>query len=101
MLNEAGKLSRCIGFILLVKARVRVRQRLEMLHVPAGCEMMIIDQKEKRVRADKSLVVFARLAFTSPAKTMTNNLPILSVLAKEPVIFSEYLVVKVHELFTF
>jgi hypothetical protein len=35
------------------------------------------------------------------AKTMTNNLPILSVLAKEPVIFSEYLVVKVHELFTF
>jgi hypothetical protein len=60
--------------------RVRVQQRLGMLHVPADCEMMIIDQKEKRVRADKSLLVFARLAFTSPAKTMTNNLPILSVL---------------------
>jgi hypothetical protein len=27
--------------------RVRVQQRLELLHVPADCEMTIIDQKEK------------------------------------------------------
>jgi hypothetical protein len=58
-----------------------------MLHVPAGCEMMIIEQKEKNVRADKSLLVFARLAFTSPAKTMTNNLPILSALCAVQFIF--------------
>jgi hypothetical protein len=51
-----------------------------MLHVPADNEMIINDQKEKNVRADKPLAVFARLAFTSPAKTVTNNLPILSVL---------------------
>jgi hypothetical protein len=31
---------------------------------------MINDQKEKNVRADKPLAVFARLAFTSPAKTV-------------------------------
>jgi hypothetical protein len=44
----ARKLSRYIGFILCVMARVRVQQRLEMLHVPADCEMTIIDQKEKK-----------------------------------------------------
>jgi hypothetical protein len=48
MLIEARKLSRCIGFILLAMVRVRVQQRLGMLHVPADCEMMIIDQKEKK-----------------------------------------------------
>jgi hypothetical protein len=48
MLNEARKLSRCIEFKLRVMARVRVQQRLEMLHVPADCEMTIIDQKEKK-----------------------------------------------------
>jgi hypothetical protein len=30
------------------KAFVRVQQRLELLHVPADCEMMIKDQKEKK-----------------------------------------------------
>jgi hypothetical protein len=48
--------------------RVRVQQRLELLHVPADCEMMIKDQKEERVRADKSLMVFARLACSHQQK---------------------------------
>jgi hypothetical protein len=47
-LIEAIKLSRCIGFVLRVMVRVRVQQRLGMLHVPADCEMMIKDQKEKK-----------------------------------------------------
>jgi hypothetical protein len=48
--------------------RVRVQQRLGMLHVPADCEMMIIDQKEKNVRADKQLMIFARLACSHQQK---------------------------------
>jgi hypothetical protein len=68
MLIEARKLSRCIEMKWLVMVRVRVQQGLGMLHVPADCEMMIIDQKEKRVQADKSLEVFARLACSHQQK---------------------------------
>ena len=51
-----------------------MQQRQEMLHVPAESEMMIIDQKEENVRADKPLMVFARLAFTSPGKNHDKQL---------------------------
>jgi hypothetical protein len=47
-LIEARKLSRSIEIKWLVMVRVRVQQRLGMLHVPADFEMMIKDQKEKK-----------------------------------------------------
>ena len=49
-------------------AGIRVHQRLGILLVPAEQGMMIKDQKKKRVRADKPLAFFARLACTSPGK---------------------------------
>jgi len=37
-------------------------------------------KSKKSIWADKSLAVFVKLAFRSPAKSVTNNLPLLSVL---------------------
>jgi len=59
-----GKQSEVGGVVFAI----RVQQRLQMLHVPADSEMMIIDQKEENVQADKPLMVFTRLVFTSSGK---------------------------------
>jgi hypothetical protein len=49
--------------------------------------MMINGQREKNVRADKPLMVFARLAFTSPGKNRDKQLTHIVRVSKSAVIF--------------
>jgi hypothetical protein len=64
-------------------ARIRVQEPLRIFVASRAGNVGKRLKKKKRVRADKSLMVFDRLAFTSPAKSVTSLLPQPSVLAAD------------------
>jgi hypothetical protein len=63
-------------------ARIQVQGR-DKFYWPAAFDLLIKVKKKKNVRAHTQLAVSTRLAFTSPAKTVTSKLLLLSVLAVE------------------
>jgi hypothetical protein len=70
-------------FAVMVQVLLSItRVAVQIWWEPGNCHGVTKKIKEKKsVRGDKSLSVFVRLAYTSPAKTVTSNLPLLSVLA--------------------